>query len=790
VLSAELYMANPIDTGLEKLTAAPASSTAVVLFAMYCSSAHVGSARVVLEGVEAARQLRRVASPAVPTLLYANHHAMALLPSQENPWDERIEMGLDPRVQAWMAALSARRRRALLLRAAPYLFKLSALLHVRADAALFLDCDVLVLQPAFAHDMLHSVLRVADVAMPLDPGREPHLTDGTPPWATATAGPPPLCSAVLAFRKTNATDALWLGAAYRLVQTHHPRARQGDQEMIWYEWVSGSNPGLAHLRVTALPEEYYCPLEERSTPKAALGSSTWRTSWRRGVYRCRAVHGHSYFRAAREHFAAAVRDFQQRRPPAAAHHGRGRRLSATAAGVAGGTGEQAAPPRERPVCSIALSPSPNAGTYHSYWAVPPAVQFVADQPCGIEHASLGRSHALLPVTRVGGIAEVEKAELGLWFYHAEGCSDFGWDSGRSLLARNKHDALLKLAARYWCLLRRRRHRRSRASPHAGCALARPLALKQAARWLWAHGREYAIELLNRSRHHPRFAAYFERLAARTSVSRSSELEASEAGMAGAGAPATVGVRRSELSLTVLLDDAAAGNRPTEESPGCNVHVPAGSPTLCAGACAERLKALAFVHQREGLLDYVNVRLLKKLVGTALELDTITLHHQPQGTYSLRTHAELWDVRHLHSEYVPSLPAFRMHQRMGTRALHARLNVEKDSPIEWGGSEHILHRPYALAVGSQPRGGSQLGAGGCSLWAGWQHCMACNSSLSQMACTAITPAGRAWFNHGARGLLAPTSPSECGGLDPQHQTTDVCKARRLEALLDVFQTYWI
>lgn len=215
-------------------------SAGAVLFAMYISRQHVGSSRVLFEGVEAARHLRQVMSPSVPLLLYANALAMARLPLAQSdsklssaPWDERHEVTFDRRVRAHLSVLPSARRRQVLLRAAPYLFKLSALLLVRADRVLFLDCDVLVIQPSFVHAMLGNVLRVADVAMPLDPGREPRLTDGKPPWAIQSAGPPPLCSAVLAYRKTNATDALWHGAARRLALSMHPEARQGDQEMIW-----------------------------------------------------------------------------------------------------------------------------------------------------------------------------------------------------------------------------------------------------------------------------------------------------------------------------------------------------------------------------------------------------------------------------------------------------------------------------------------------------------------------------------------------------------------------------
>lgn len=409
---------------------------------------------------------------------------------------------------------------------------------------------------------------------------------------------------------------------------------------------------------------------------------------------------------------------------------------------------------------------------------------ISDQPCEV-HPSLG-SQRWLPVMRVSGVAEIDKAELGLWFYLAVGCSDTAWYTGRTLLARNKQDALLQLASRWHCLRHhRRRRRRQHADTEESCAVTRPIALRVASHWLIRHGRAYAEELLNRSRHEPRFARYFEALAAQTVV------EAGNAGRNG-GASADggvsadvststfVGIRRDQLTLSALLDDAARGvggqvfrtadGRATREGGGgggtgggrgeggrgCNVHVDASSPTLCSGACAARVRALAFVHQREGLLDYVNLRLLQRLVGTAFELDTISLHHQPQGMYSLRTHAEMWDVRHLHSEYLPAVEGLRVKSRGGSSIARALSLV-----------------PFRLVNGSH-----------CALWQGWRQCFACVDSMSQRAClTASRQGGREWYRDGARGLLAPASPSECGGLDSKWQTTDVCKAMRLDVLLD-------
>ena len=93
----------------------------------------------------------------------------------------------------------------------------------------YLDCDVYVLSPPLVHHMLTAVLAVADVAMPLDPGREHHLSPmGTSPWLAPASGPPLLCSALIAYdsRRGGPAASLWLGAARRLALGRHPRVRQ------------------------------------------------------------------------------------------------------------------------------------------------------------------------------------------------------------------------------------------------------------------------------------------------------------------------------------------------------------------------------------------------------------------------------------------------------------------------------------------------------------------------------------------------------------------------------------
>ena len=107
---------------------------------------------------------------------------------------------------------------------------------------------------------------------------------------------------MIAFHRSASVGRLLEGALQRLTQSTHPSVRQGDQEMLWFEWTSRSH---SDIRMLALPEEVYCPLESRQPPKPEfLRKSRWHTSWRRGTYNCAAVHGHAYVEMLRVHLAA------------------------------------------------------------------------------------------------------------------------------------------------------------------------------------------------------------------------------------------------------------------------------------------------------------------------------------------------------------------------------------------------------------------------------------------------------------------------------------------------------
>ena len=306
----------------------------------------------------------------------------------------------------------------------------------------------------------------------------------------------------------------------------------------------------------------------------------------------------------------------------------------------------------RPVCVHCSTRSQCADattSWHAYWAMPPRINLLSNQPCS-PHTLLGRHNISLPVTH----RAVHK-EIGLWFYFAHGCSDIFWRMGRTLLARNKQDLFLKLAG-------------GERDPKRAAALVQKLAPA------------YATEALNRSRHsrHWYVREYFSKAASNLMM------------------------RREELPLAWLLNDMARGLTSEEQ---CDVY--ASDPSRrCDGACATRARALAYVHHSDGLLDIVNERLLKKRVGTAEEIDTVQLYQQPQGLYSQRTAVELWDVRHLHSRFVPHALLFAKRRR-GTRGLT--------------GLSHLV-----------PFHGGANGAA-CKLSQDWHSCLACENSSLERAC---------------------------------------------------------
>jgi len=82
---------------------------------------------------------------------------------------------------------------------------------------------------------------------------------------------------------------------------------------------------------------------------------------------------------------------------------------------------------------------------HADFGMPRGVRYLP--PDGALNNELGRDHAWLPVTHTHTLQGA--VQVGLWFHYTRGCSDFVWNVGRTMLARNKCHAagLLEQRAR-------------------------------------------------------------------------------------------------------------------------------------------------------------------------------------------------------------------------------------------------------------------------------------------------------------------------------------------------------
>lgn len=188
-----------------------------------------GHARTVTEAIASAEQLRRRMRPAYPLMLFANEPATALIQSRSRLglWDTHRSIRLP-------ASLGATLRRIPRAGApSPFAFKLAAMLATDWEHTLFLDNDLLVLEPSLVHSLLNSTLKFADLAAPVVPGR--HKMLGAALSATAP-GAPLLCSCLMAYRR-QALPLLLEAASSLLLRAEPSLGRQGDQE---YMWLGGS----------------------------------------------------------------------------------------------------------------------------------------------------------------------------------------------------------------------------------------------------------------------------------------------------------------------------------------------------------------------------------------------------------------------------------------------------------------------------------------------------------------------------------------------------------------------
>ncbi len=270
--------------------------------------------RAITELVTAADVLHDVMRPSFPTMLAANPLALEALSAAGSPvtlrWDASRILALCAEFEPWLRTKWQRQHGAAGIDANSkasslpsswgtcatvkdtgctwnvYLWKLASFLQSPFKRTLYLDQDVLVVWPPLVHGLLTQTLTIADMASPLDVGRF------FPPYSTSPV--PPICGCFIAYSNATEVQELFLGAASRLVGKVHRGVRQGDQEMIRFEWMSGRQS----LRLITLPEEYYCP--GLQYVQQNVTHAEWRTSWKgtlnveRGRYRCKAVHAHGF----------------------------------------------------------------------------------------------------------------------------------------------------------------------------------------------------------------------------------------------------------------------------------------------------------------------------------------------------------------------------------------------------------------------------------------------------------------------------------------------------------------
>ena len=307
------------------------------------------------ECVTAARQLRRVLRSsksalqenglAFPMTLACDNATLAILrtrPQWYGLWDSYMLLDTAKARRAFFAANLLQERRQLQLH---FLWKLMAQAMTPYEETLYLDNDVLVLQATLAKDLLTNTLRVSDLVMPVDPVRQAPRTSRsearkakqsrqfgrvakTPPMYDA--GIPPLCTCVMAYRRTPSVLRLLEGATIRLALSLNPAdptvstgmpviIRQSDQEMLWIELTQSPPDPL--LRLFVVPEEYFCPaywpqVDVPSTKgisfydyvsawstqgkknatqtgkKRAAVVPVWTTGYRTAGYPCKATHFH------------------------------------------------------------------------------------------------------------------------------------------------------------------------------------------------------------------------------------------------------------------------------------------------------------------------------------------------------------------------------------------------------------------------------------------------------------------------------------------------------------------
>ena len=261
---------------------------------------------------------------------------------------------------------------------------------------------------------------------------------------------------------------------------------------------------------------------------------------------------------------------------------------------------------------------------------------------------LGVSNAWLPLTHSSpaSLEYIENASAhgalplwwskinGLWFYFAAGCSDLLWNVSRTLLARNRCHAALRLE-------------------HLACpSCTEQEAAERAGERLLGIGNKYASRELGLVQHRARTWLGLK------NVTMGALLAECARGLHGNCSGSTW---RPDGTLRLCSCLPPRGHAVGKSAPRWADRTALDAPWRVAGGKrALTLSILAGAAWHDPRIG----RLLRKL-----QLDTLQLWQQPQGGGSLAWTTEVWDVRELHlgavsaERRIAALPAQHLAERM-------------------------------------------------------------------------------------------------------------------------------
>ena len=207
-----------------------------------------------------------------------------------------------------------------------------------------------------------------------------------------------------------------------------------------------------------------------------------------------------------------------------------------------------------------------------------------------------------------------RSPIGVWFYLARGCSDFAWNAGRTLLAKNRCDAALSLQQ-----LNASTAQGSRADNDSN--QSRVEAAKRVVDWLaWSN---------------------------RTLGLRNLPYESHRRVLAGAVSRASAWLGR-ETDLEETLIECARGLFETPRQCSYALHPNAslyGRSQSAVNATISQPRAAALtVLAGADVLDFHNHAVALDLRRQGRGLDTVAMWQQPMGGGSIHWHPEIWDVR--------------------------------------------------------------------------------------------------------------------------------------------------